>query len=92
MFHQDILYLGERLFVLVGQEGQSACVIQGVESRDGLCAMQVQLVQGVIVYIQSAYTIRLCSTQDAMQSLSLKQCIFCIIFRCPPGPVLHCGL
>jgi len=32
---------GDRLFVLVGQEGQSACVIQGVESRDGLCAMQV---------------------------------------------------
>jgi hypothetical protein len=34
-------YAGDRLFILVGQEGQSACVIQGVESRDGLCAMQV---------------------------------------------------
>lgn len=32
--------LGDVLYVVVGQEGQSACVVQGVESKHGLCSFQ----------------------------------------------------
>merc|ERR1719447_965655 len=32
------LHKGEVLYILVGQEGESACVIEGVETREGLCS------------------------------------------------------
>ena len=38
LMHLIRLYKGEELYVLVGHEGQSACVMEGVESREGLCA------------------------------------------------------
>ena len=32
-----------QLYFLVGQEGESACVINGVETREGLCSQQGEL-------------------------------------------------
>lgn len=32
---------GDVLYVLVGQEGESACVHNGVETREGLCSQMV---------------------------------------------------
>ena len=37
---------GEVLYILVGQEGESACVIEGVETREGLCS---QMVSGIML-------------------------------------------
>ena len=34
-------FLGDILYVLVGQEGESACVHNGVETREGLCSKMV---------------------------------------------------
>ena len=34
---------GEVLYVLVGQEGESACVHNGVETREGLCSQMVRV-------------------------------------------------
>ena len=36
-----IITTGEVLYILVGQEGESACVIEGVETREGLCSQMV---------------------------------------------------
>ena len=33
---------GDVLYVLVGQEGESACVHNGVETREGLCSQMVK--------------------------------------------------
>ena len=33
---------GDVLYVLVGQEGESACVHNGVETREGLCSQMVR--------------------------------------------------
>ena len=34
---------GDVLYVLAGQEGESACVHNGVETREGLCSQMVRL-------------------------------------------------
>ena len=40
--HQlSFVVAGDILYVLVGQEGESACVHNGVETREGLCSQMV---------------------------------------------------
>ena len=34
---------GDVLYILVGQEGESACVHNGVETREGLCSQMVNI-------------------------------------------------
>ena len=41
-----IITTGDVLYILVGQEGESACVIEGVETREGLCS---QMVSGIVL-------------------------------------------
>ena len=40
----EIFFPGDILYVLVGQEGESACVHNGVETREGLCSQMVIII------------------------------------------------
>ena len=39
----ECIVTGDTLYILVGQEGESACVIDGVETREGLCSQMVSI-------------------------------------------------
>mgnify|MGYP006975932052 CR=1 FL=1 len=46
-------YVDEALYILVGQEGQSACVVDGVVRKHGLCAVQVTELQNLMLAFSS---------------------------------------
>ena len=52
----DKIHAGDTLFILVGLEGESACVIDGVETREGLCSQMVRagvLHREVEIYLEN---------------------------------------